>query len=451
MTVSTSNSITPNAQAASAPHGKGKQAEAANGFAALLDNLRAQPEGDEVAVDGNTKIIAKGDKADQDTAIVDKPETESSAEKPAGKDADPADPASLAVNAGAQVEKRPVSPEHEAQPARSAQLEVRTVGQDKNLPRLDKASPDDAPADADSTAAALRQASAIKAAAASQADLKAATSIPPSALPALEASAVAQPVVHQTKQLRSLIPEFRVGKSVNGDAKEASAERLTAKGARAEDAPKLDAKTQNFVSTLEASMAITRRLDQANGDQQATPAARPADGASPLPGQLQAGVSLTGMSTAVPTAQLGVNTPLTHPAWAQAMSQQVLSFVKTDQLGTQMAQLRLDPPELGPLKVSISIKDGVASASFVSANAAVRTAVEQALPQLASQLAESGLSLGQSSVGEHEAQEYAQGNDAQGGSQGEGGADVAGGGQGHAVTANAPIARPSQGLLNTYA
>src|SRR5690606_2408336 len=88
---------------------------------------------------------------------------------------------------------------------------------------------------------------------------------------------------------------------------------------------------------------------------------------------------------------------------------------------------------------------------FVSANAAVRTAVEQALPQLASQLAESGLSLGQSSVGEHEAQEYAQGNDAQGGSQGEGGADVAGGGQGHAVTANAPIARPSQGLLNTYA
>ena len=47
----------------------------------------------------------------------------------------------------------------------------------------------------------------------------------------------------------------------------------------------------------------------------------------------------------------------------------------------------------------------MASASFVSAHASVRQAIETALPQLQQALAQAGISLGQTSVGEQAAQQ----------------------------------------------
>ena len=82
--------------------------------------------------------------------------------------------------------------------------------------------------------------------------------------------------------------------------------------------------------------------------------------------------------------------------WGKALSQQVVHMGNADQ---QVAELKLNPPGLGPLKVTLSINDQQIQAMFVSAHSSVRAAVEAALPQLRATLAESGISLGNTSVG----------------------------------------------------
>jgi flagellar hook-length control protein FliK len=67
--------------------------------------------------------------------------------------------------------------------------------------------------------------------------------------------------------------------------------------------------------------------------------------------------------------------------------------------GQQVAELNLNPAGLGPLKITLSVGDNQAQAMFVSSHESVRKAVEAALPQLRSTLAEQGISLGQTSVG----------------------------------------------------
>lgn len=67
--------------------------------------------------------------------------------------------------------------------------------------------------------------------------------------------------------------------------------------------------------------------------------------------------------------------------------------------GQQNAELRLNPQELGALQISLKIEDKQAQLHFVSAHSQVRAAIEAAMPNLRTALAESGIQLGQSSVG----------------------------------------------------
>lgn len=101
-----------------------------------------------------------------------------------------------------------------------------------------------------------------------------------------------------------------------------------------------------------------------------------------------------------PVAHASLNQPLDSPAWGQDFSKTMLSFTRQ---GVQHAELRLDPPELGPLRISLKLSDNIAHAYIVSAHANVRQAVEQALPQLQQALAQNGLSLGQADVSDHAA------------------------------------------------
>jgi len=90
-------------------------------------------------------------------------------------------------------------------------------------------------------------------------------------------------------------------------------------------------------------------------------------------------------------------------AWNDGLAQQVTLLVKD---GEQIAQLRLDPPDLGPLEVHLSLdhgEQGVAHVQFVSAHAPVRDALEAALPQLRAALAGNGILLGQATVGDQSA------------------------------------------------
>lgn len=99
--------------------------------------------------------------------------------------------------------------------------------------------------------------------------------------------------------------------------------------------------------------------------------------------------------------------------WGKALGQQL---VRMDQGGHEVAELQLNPPGLGPLKVTLSMNDHQVQAMFVSAHSSVRAAVEAALPQLRATLADSGISLGDTSVGA-ESRPQADVNQGQGGQQ----------------------------------
>lgn len=114
-----------------------------------------------------------------------------------------------------------------------------------------------------------------------------------------------------------------------------------------------------------------------------------------------AGSSMPTASTAASqgsaqTTNLGIGTPLQGAQWANDFARQFTTLVGHG--ATHTAELSLNPPDLGPLRVSISVSDNVAHAVFMSPHAAVRQAVENALPQLQQTLANAGISLGQASV-----------------------------------------------------
>ncbi|WAI81914.1 MULTISPECIES: flagellar hook-length control protein FliK [Achromobacter] len=147
-----------------------------------------------------------------------------------------------------------------------------------------------------------------------------------------------------------------------------------------------------------------------------------------------------------------VATPVGGTHWGTELGQQVVMMSTNARQGMQTAELRLDPPDLGPLRVSLNIADGVASASFVSAHASVRQAIETAMPQLQQALAQAGISLGQTSVGEQSAQqEFAQ-------QQGNGGSQRQSGNGSALADASTDIATPTttasrnaNALVDTFA
>ena len=93
-----------------------------------------------------------------------------------------------------------------------------------------------------------------------------------------------------------------------------------------------------------------------------------------------------GATTAVQTAQSAVPTlPLASGAafgtqgWSDAVANRVM-WLTDNRMMT--AELRLDPPDLGPLQVKISINEGQAQVSFVSQSSDVRGAIDQSLARL---------------------------------------------------------------------
>lgn len=62
------------------------------------------------------------------------------------------------------------------------------------------------------------------------------------------------------------------------------------------------------------------------------------------------------------------------------------------------AEIRLNPADLGPVRVQISIDDGTTSINFHAHHPVTRDAIEQALPRLRDMLVEQGLTLGNTSV-----------------------------------------------------
>ena len=149
---------------------------------------------------------------------------------------------------------------------------------------------------------------------------------------------------------------------------------------------------QNLPSPV-VQTATTPQHDMAERPAENTPS-QPAAVAFAAASPSQSATPANALVTAPPTPQL--NAQLGSPEWQQALSQQVLMFHRN---GQQSAELRLHPQELGALQITLQLDDKQAQLHIASAHGQVRAAVEAAMPQLRHALAESGINLGQSSVG----------------------------------------------------
>jgi flagellar hook-length control protein FliK len=90
-----------------------------------------------------------------------------------------------------------------------------------------------------------------------------------------------------------------------------------------------------------------------------------------------------------------ITTPVGKSGWADEFSQKII-WMSTQQ--KQTAELRLNPPDLGPINVVLKISDNQVTAQFTSPHSAVRDAVENALPKLREILADNNIMLGNATV-----------------------------------------------------
>ncbi|WP_174869824.1 flagellar hook-length control protein FliK [Pectobacterium polaris] len=148
-----------------------------------------------------------------------------------------------------------------------------------------------------------------------------------------------------------------------------------------------------FALTTPNSLAGDRNMSESvstlgNGASQTTPPVAQAMHIQP------ASVGTTTPAPQATSAQL--NAPFGSPQWQDALGQQIIMFSRN---GQQTVELRLNPQELGALHISLKIDDNQAQIHLASASGQVRSALEAALPHLRNAMAESGINLGQSSVG----------------------------------------------------
>ncbi|HEX7387900.1 MAG TPA: flagellar hook-length control protein FliK [Castellaniella sp.] len=133
----------------------------------------------------------------------------------------------------------------------------------------------------------------------------------------------------------------------------------------------------------------------------ATSTDSPSDAAVASAG-LMATPAPSGPQVTNPVITLAVATPLSSPQWAQGFGQQIVSIAQSQVNGLHTVQLHVNPPELGPVHITLQIGDASTQAAFVSPHAHVRQALENALPNLEQQFAQAGLSLGQASVSDQQ-------------------------------------------------
>ena len=120
----------------------------------------------------------------------------------------------------------------------------------------------------------------------------------------------------------------------------------------------------------------------------------PASAALVGPGSSPAPVAQPG---SLPAAMSLVH-PMQQKGWDMAMGQRVVWMVRHN---VQEAQIQLNPRELGPIQVRVSVSNEQANVHFVAQHATTREALEAAMPRLRDMLNESGLNLAQSDVSQH--------------------------------------------------
>lgn len=92
---------------------------------------------------------------------------------------------------------------------------------------------------------------------------------------------------------------------------------------------------------------------------------------------------------------------ITKPEATQQLADKVQLMVNQKNM---VAEIRLDPPDLGAMKIKLNLQGDAANVNFVVQSQQAREVLEQATPRLKELLSEQGIELGQSTV-EQQAQE----------------------------------------------
>ncbi|MGK5054494.1 flagellar hook-length control protein FliK [Janthinobacterium sp. RB2P8] len=137
------------------------------------------------------------------------------------------------------------------------------------------------------------------------------------------------------------------------------------------------------------------------------------------------------------------------PAWDQQLGQKVVWMAAG---GDQSATLTLNPPDLGPVQVVLTVTNDQADAAFMSAQPEVRQALEAAMPRLREMMSEAGIAFGSATVSAGTPEQQ---NNGERTASGERRGNGQGGGVAGGEIAIAPAAggrsRPSLGAVDTFA
>ena len=96
-----------------------------------------------------------------------------------------------------------------------------------------------------------------------------------------------------------------------------------------------------------------------------------------------------------PTLEIDAKLPLHSPRFGEGFAQQVTVLVEH---GIQHARLSLNPADLGPIDVQISIQHDEATVQLASQHGGVRETINDALPRLREMLEQAGMHLADSGV-----------------------------------------------------
>lgn len=159
---------------------------------------------------------------------------------------------------------------------------------------------------------------------------------------------------------------------------------------------------KDLASGLETLLGKKDQAEQASNEGATADKAAMHELATPAPGH----TAELGRKHEVSQGAAAINTPLHSTRWSDDFSQKMVWMTKND---LQSAQLSINPGNLGPIEVTLSIGKDSASAHFASPFAEVREALESALPRLKEMLAEAGVTLSQADVGAQSQNRFADG------------------------------------------
>lgn len=102
-----------------------------------------------------------------------------------------------------------------------------------------------------------------------------------------------------------------------------------------------------------------------------------------------------------PAPELSLPQRLHEPGWSQALGERLVLMAGREQ---QSAEIKLNPPHLGPLEVKLSLQQDQASVTFLAQHGPVREALEQAIPRLREMFGQQDIQLVNVDVGQRREQ-----------------------------------------------